>query len=353
MHRRLFGVGVALAAALGVMAPAWSAPPIYRITDLGVPDGYHSSAAVDINERGEVLGNLYMTNAGDRPFVWSEEAGMRLWDAFLENPRATLGGINNSSQVAGTLAYHFSAEAFAWSDESGLRRLSGLMPDSSTVAEGINDTGAVTGGSVVGIAEQHAVVWARGAGVVDLHPPGARHSRGLAINNLGQVAGYLQTEDATQAAVMSADTPATKLACVVILSDRHCYSTARSINDLGQVVGTVSDGREWSFIWTRGSGMRDLAAGSAYADYDVHAEAINLPGQVVGAMTVGFPSPTTGFYWDEANGIQDVMNLIDPADPLAGRLESLSVTSINDEGTLVGNGVIDGVSHALVLTPID
>jgi probable HAF family extracellular repeat protein len=142
-------VVVAVACVAGLLriqpASAQTASEKYSITDLGTLPGGTASTALDINNRGQVVGQS--DTASSFPAV--------LWEDGDITNLGTLGG-------------------------------------NDSVAWGINDRGQVVGESTTASGRFHAFLWEDGQ-MVDLGtlaPGGKFHgSRATSINNRGQVAG--------------------------------------------------------------------------------------------------------------------------------------------------------------------
>jgi probable HAF family extracellular repeat protein len=179
-------------------------------------------AALDINNLGQIVGV-----GDDRAVFWSEEHGTHYVDSFTPwgyAPYAELKAINDSGTAVGNSRYG----AFMWSVESGGVALPWLVGYRHTYVSGINSHGVMVGYADDGIHDFVPVVWPS------------------------------PTE-------------------IVSLADSLGFATA--INDLGQVIGTISVGEEeWqSFLWTAEDGMTLLGLGD-----QVRLRGINNSGQVVG-----------------------------------------------------------------------
>jgi hypothetical protein len=127
------------------------------------------------------------------------------------------------------------------------------------------------------------------------------------------------------------------------------YANAVAINNAGTVVGR-SDARHFSsrpVVWKQGEAVRDLLAGTPYDHTDGTTFDINDAGTVTGEA--GFEQ----FWWNEAEGLHLLSDLIAPDDPLAGRVHLLwsAEPHIDGAGRIVTTGYVDGVWHALLLTP--
>jgi probable HAF family extracellular repeat protein len=216
---------------------------------------------------------------------------------------------------------------------------------------------------------------------------GGPYSTGLAINSAGAIAGSAQAGNgARHAAVWQANQPLD-----LGLMSKGNYSSARDINDLGDVVGEaniVSNGKPQAFLWHSGKMQRlpMLPGGSTCS-----AQALNNSGVVIGScdlasglghgviwrngqvkdlgiigepdeattialdinareQVVGVAQPEDGklkaFLWEKGK----LINLNDVIDPHSGwRL--LAASRINDKGEILGRGYIKGSIHAFLLEP--
>lgn len=344
---------------LTLAATAWAAAPTYRVTDLGLPQGAASTQPAALNDAGEVLGQarLFDQKVGIRPFLWSAATGTRWWDTLLTSGRNDVSALNNRGRVVGTHQIQdgpgtFTSQAFVWTETFGVRLLGGLVPGGDSFGNATNNHAQVVGTATAADGAPHLFVWSGSQGMVDRHPAGALGSYGYAINLFGQVAGMMVLTDGRQRAILvEPKGRSLRLGCIGADNGQACHSQAFGINDRGEVVGVSGTGaRSHGFIWSAEAGMRDIAAGGPYADAEVKAQAINAAGQVVGSLMV--QNFFRAAYWDAANGLHDIADLIDPADPLAGRVKYTQPVGINTAGQIALTGEIDGVQHAMVLTPL-
>jgi probable HAF family extracellular repeat protein len=139
---------------------------------------------------------------------------------------------------------------------------------------GVSNSGDLHGNSSSG----QAAIFSQTGGVVALPAPsGAFTASALAVNNVGQSAGYANFNNGQHAVVWSGN------AVQDIGTLGGQYSFAYGMNDLGQVVGnstTSSNGGQHAFLWSP-SGMLDLGVvgGGTYSS----AYAVNNAGQVAGS----------------------------------------------------------------------
>jgi probable HAF family extracellular repeat protein len=120
------------------------------------------------------------------------------------------------------------------------------------------------------------------------------------------------------------------------------YSAAYGINDKGQVVGSLytSAGDPHAFLYENGQ-MQDLdTLGRYYFAYD-----INDSGQVVGYSANSDWVPQPFLY--ENGQMQDLNSLI----PQDSGWSLQYAYGINKSGQIVGEGLVNGQTHAFLLTP--
>jgi probable HAF family extracellular repeat protein len=100
-------------------------------------------------------------------------------------------------------------------------------------------------------------------------------------------------------------------------------STARGVNDLGQVVGSSPDGTETrGFLWQAGSGMQALTPAGGFGD----AMAINNAGQVVGRTAQG--NRSVPYLWSPTTGLRVL--------PVPSGEPSGSANALNEAGVAAG-----------------
>ncbi len=120
-------------------------------------------------------------------------------------------------------------------------------------------------------------------------------------------------------------------------------SDARAINNSGQIVGSsqLPDGTFHAFLYN--DTMHDLGAlGGNYS----FAYAMNDGGQIVGSSITSASVSHAVLY--SGGSIVDLNSLIDPASNWTLNY----AYGINNSGRIVGSGIIDGQTHAFLLTAV-
>jgi len=311
----------------------------------------------------------------------------------------TLGGrgtVANAINASGALAggiQEASGETFAFQYLHAATRIGMLPGYSGSVAQGVNASGQVTGGTWTepGIySGYHAFVYSRGV-VTDLGTFGGPYSYGRAINDRGDVAGESNFTNSTyppsypHAFLYSAG----KMHDLGVLG--YGQSFGYGINNYDQVVGWSNVGfnnQVHAFLYTGGA-MHDLGSlGGGLSE----AYAINDPGQVTGYSTtssydshaflysrgkmidlgtLGRP-PSYGYGINAAGNVvgtsalrgsfdnfhgfvaigakmYDLNNLLDRA---SRAFLIVNATGINASGQIAADATLNGVSHAVLLTPV-
>jgi probable HAF family extracellular repeat protein len=375
-----------LVTALLAATPAVHADgPSYTIVDLGpvVPGAGSTSTADGINSHGQVAGGSTSGN------VWAST----LWlpgpafglpagpnDIGPRTPYSDRAyGLNDLGQTVGFMRMPNGANhAYRWDPVGGLLDL-GTLGGGSSIAKAVNNSGVVVGESEVADPDifKRAFVW-DGEEMIDLGSfhPDAFQSRAEDINELGQVAGYgmyLDDPDAPDDSRLRAflwlPEPAYGLdAGLHDIDDRSTepfqISTARGLNDLGQVVcwgtnilgnGTSTSLPFWLWLpepdYGLPAGMNDL--GGVYGGIGTtFAQDINNRGEVVFRANVDPAAPFGDFraiVWRQGEWF-DLIDCIPPADQAEWWFGS--ATDINDAGQITGWGGRNGESHAFLLTPV-
>jgi probable HAF family extracellular repeat protein len=335
-HHRWAGVAVFVAALFGVLTtPAWAVG--YTITDLGTLGGTISDA-YGINNNGQVVG--YASTAGDavrHAFLYRNGAMTDL--GALGGTESWAYGINNTGQVVGSATTaDGSGHAFLYSN--GTMADLGTLGGSGSRATGINNTGQVVGTLNTG-SVNHAFLYSNGT-MSDLGILGGAFSAASGINNNGQVVGWAYTTGNTEFRAFLYSNGAVN----VLGTLGGGLSLATGINNNGQVVGWATTAAgiapQHAFLYSNGT-MADLGtlgggAGAAWG--------INNNGQVVGDDVTAGGVEHAFLY---SNGKMTDLNSLLPLG--SGWFSLFEANAINDVGQIVGAGIINGQTHAFLMTP--
>lgn len=199
-----------------------------------------------------------------------------------------------------------------------------------TIATGINESNQLVGyGQLEGTAEQHAFLY-RGEQLVDLSLEEASNGWARAINEKGQIAGYISTPESVYAFCYIDG----RIINIGTLFDRADRSFGSDINNSGVIVGyTCSANRTfWPFIYREGYVER-------LTSIDSQAAAIlgvNDQEQMVG-FTYAAPGRHTAFCYENGK-IRDLGEIVGTQS---------QALNINNQGQVIGfTERADGISKA-------
>lgn len=359
-----------------VLLTVVSGSPRYKVVDLGTLGG-NESAAISINNNGQILGAAQTSQGIYHSVLWSNgkitdlspliEADTAKWatneltscalsineagnttgmkklengifEAFLWNESGLLGtgdmggdtigwDLNNSEMIVGTVYVDNISKGFVW--EKGKTTFLGTFGGTNTYAKAVNSLGQVTGLSDVnrphptieGLIEggSHAFLWENGE-MRDLGCLAGGNSWGFDINDLGQVAGQSEMLKSNKSTAMHAalwdDGEIVDLGS--LFESPFDNSIATSINNHTQIVGTSTV---------------DLVP------------LIDKPGS--------YTTIECGFLWED-NELYNLNDLIDQP----GKWQINMPMDINDNGIIVGrgryseNGLIWIENRAFMLVPV-
>jgi len=301
-------------------------------------------------------------------------------------------GVNSSNTVVGysEIPAAVVVHAFMWTRSGGVQDLGTLPGGSTSQAKAINDAGQVVGSSDLGQGVLHAFIWTSASAMQDLGtltgPSG--QSAAYAINSAGVVVGESLATDGTEHVVTWTNSAIQDLGVLSHLASDIGFA----INDKGEIAGTnyVGGGITDGFSWSSTGGFFDI--GKLSGGITAAAYGINNNGTVVGSADVGDKNVTHAALWTPTVGLQDLGTLTAGGSDLALAINNRgqvvgtdagsngvssaflytrarlmwdlnllirpgsgwhlqTATSINKNGFIAGQGVLHGMSHAVLLTP--
>ena len=254
------------------------------LTDLGVLPGDDQSTATAINDLGEVVGGSGSADGSiQHAFFFSAGTMSTLW-AVEGYPYSQATAINNIGQIAGFSSNPDLAISQAvLYDHGSVTLLPALPTYPYGVAYAINSKGRIAGETNYGSGHTHAFLYADGA-MQDLGVPNPSYygTRGFGINDSGQVTGYAFASNNVWSPFLYSGGTMTDLGTLPGFSQ----GVATAINNSGQVVGYLLPPKHvgaHAFVCANGV-MTDLnsllPAGSGWVL--IEANAINDFGQIAG-----------------------------------------------------------------------
>jgi probable HAF family extracellular repeat protein len=298
-------MGLALAACVVTLA-ALGGPALAQ--DYVIQYLSEGRAAYGINNAGQVVGGTYWTDRGQHAFRWTAEGGIQ--DLATPDDRYSAAvDINDSGEVVGCLwglSSYGSPKAVRWTPAGEMQDL-GTLGGVRGVVYDINNLGQVVGFSDIWVGGprgnfyNHAVLWPPEGGIQDLAPFGEAWSAAEGINDCGQVVGFyeLRLDWQMRAFIWSAAGGMQTLGSL----GGSGGAMATAVNNAGQVVGHswTPSGEEHAFLWTAAGGMQDLGVLGGFASYPTD---INNLGQVVGRLDLDPQRHQRAFLWTAGAGMQ-------------------------------------------------
>lgn len=308
----------------------------YTITDLGTLPGGTGSGAVAVSSAGLIAGQsndsqVYFGHA----FLWTPSGGMIDLLHTPEGASSNALDVNDSAQVVGITQSNAYAPTRGFFYDGGTVISRGLSADGRARSEavGINASGQVAGDGQIGDQNSHPHAFRYDHGVMlDLGTlPNGLTSTGVAINDVGQVAGTADTNGRAHAFRWSAQ------AGMVDLGSLGPGTEAWAMNNSGSVVGRtrVSDEDIYfhAFLYTDENGMVDLEPSGVT---DSAAWGINDNEDIVGSCFFG-GAVNGSVFIDHQGAFLDLNTLIDPAT----YWHLINAYDINNAGQIVGLGYHD------------
>lgn len=322
-----------------VSSPALAVPN-YTFTPLGSLLDSGVSAATDVNDLRQVVGQSDVGNGRHRAFVWEDgimtDLGVLSGDGF-----SSASAINENGQITGTSDTDTGeSRAFLYTDGEMIN-IGGLPGEISSEGRGINDAGQVVGSSFGNLGEA-AFIYENGVMTSLFESLGISNAED--INENGQVIGSHLSKDESCFCIYIYDD-----GVVVDLDNpESAFLSANSINDNGKIVGgMVADGIFHAFLWESGE---FIDIGTLPGFFFAEAHDINNNDQIVGrSLDVNGGVRESAFLYDDGS-MYDLNDLT----VNLGDWTLLEATAINNRGDIVGTAYNPGldIRNAFLLTPI-
>ncbi|HEX4647113.1 MAG TPA: HYR domain-containing protein, partial [Verrucomicrobiae bacterium] len=306
------------------------------MTDLGTLGGMESEAQA-VNSVGQAAGwSLLADNSSQHAFLYSGGSMTDL--GTLGGNAASVTALNDLGQVAGQdVTTDSKMHAFLYANGT-LTDLGTLGGDNST-ANGINNAGVVVGDASASDGSTHAFKYSNGS-MADMGTLGGSSSSGKAINNAGIIAGEYTTSSNTTHGFIYVNGVATDIGTLggsttILAGDlgpSGCLNAAGQITGVSTLVGDVP-GVGHAFLYSNGA-MNDL--GTLGGDFST-AQSVNNLGQVVGYSFLTGDGTLHAFLWQNGSMI-DLNSLL----PVNSGWELITAFFINDGGRIVGEGTLNG-----------
>ncbi len=338
-----------LAAALAVPA-AYADAPQYTITDLGVVAGGTASQGFGISPDGSIAVGRSLGSPAPA-YTWTAGTGMVALPNLSGRNFAQANDVNASGVVVGTsttTSFGSGALPVLWQNGA----IVALPMGSETVgrAEAVNASGLVAGSVGGGISQRGALFTTGGMSVITATTAnGTFMNTAFGINDAGLVVGT--GIDPTNAALTVGLLYNTVTGVMTNLGALPGQNSAIpfDISESGYVVGNSSiNGGSGSvpFIWSAAGGMVavPLPAGTSQGSL----RGVNDSGWAVGIASSAFAVP---FLYDGTNSYT-IESLLPAGSGWTFNNTSNAAYAITNSGVIVGTSVINGLTHAFVMTPV-
>lgn len=299
---------------LALLLGSTQADAQYLITPITTPNAAYIEAR-HINNVGQVVGYVRTNDNVFHATRWGSDGSATYLD--IPGMEETVGyGINDAGQVAGYAYDGQKFTAIVWTGNTA--KALDAPPGRQAIAAAINERGDVAGYVAGG---DLVLTWSQGQ--VSSMPSNLGYATVKDMSNTGRIAATVITSHVTPAVWIQGTS--TQLPYV------GEYAWVDDVNERGQMVGGGQAGRV--HFWDE-NGVLTLGPEHSYAG------SINNLGQVVGSIE-GRPT-----LWE--NGVAtDISGLLDA--------QGWSLTTaglINDVGQIYGYATYQGMSYNVLLTPV-
>lgn len=204
------------------------------LQNLGTLPGDNSSAALGINDKGQIVGrseNISKIQA----FLWDNVNGLQNLGTLGEYKNIAAYTINNNEEVVGFASGNNNVRAVLWDSNKVVQNL-GSFGTYLSQANSINDEGMVVGVSTVDNSGYRAFLWDNNKGLQNLDSLNEYpNSYASDINNLGQIVGYAFSDFRP---LLWENGTITDLNTLIDPNSGWKLQSAVAINNKGQIVGS-------------------------------------------------------------------------------------------------------------------
>ena len=334
---------------------------IQQLPKLTETSGFFGTQAFGLNDNGQVVGRSYNANTGlNEAVIWNN--GVLTGLGFEGLGRA----VNNAGTVVGETGWGLlqipQGNAFKWDSTNGYVDLGNLGTGAGPYYSGaydINESGVITGFSFTDtvpassgepVHGTHGFRYENGT-MTDLGEVAADgYSRGHGINDAGDIVGRASLGEFDLSSKHLAHWDPDNTLTSIPGTGSSVYSTGQDINSHGQIVGNgIDSSGDWlGMVWDSEGNLQhwlDPLGGDRS-----RAWAINDDGVIVGfGSDAGGVSRAAVSFDGGATSLD--LNLL--ATDLTGWQHLSEALDINEDGTIVGFGVLDnGDFGAFVATVV-
>jgi probable HAF family extracellular repeat protein len=324
---RLFALALLLTSLFTVNL-AW-ADRGYRVVPITTDSGSTDVFALDVNNRGEVVGFSFATGQ-QHAFRWRAGVYTDLHDVIAPDALSTAAeAINDRSTIFGSLTTSFQNQAYRL--RGGQVTQVEPVPGVDTFASDINNRGQM----IVITTQGSGQTWFLDGENAEQLPglPGSDGMVGHAMNDRGAVVGLSSVASQNHAVLWQSGT-LTEIGLVPGADT----SIAFDVNNRTQViVNGLVNGSSQAFLWQDGTFTKlpDVAPGQVNA---TGAESINDWGAIVGSSSVNGASERVGTLWFRDRAVS-IDSLISEGDPLKAFLSVTGGIRINERFDILVSAV--------------
>jgi len=339
----LWVVGAAVVALAAVVA---AHNPGYTITDIGMLAGGGASGATGINNAGQVVG-WSENSAGDRRAVFWHDGILDKLPTPAETVSSIANAINDAGVIVGSVTFTDGTEHAAMWVNGQFTDLSDFAGLGIGEAERINRVGIIVGGSIIKpLNESRAIAWVNG--VPSIIGTLSGNSAALDINEKNDIVGWAEDSNGDKHAFLY-ENAQQSMNDLGVMPD-GLWSVATGINESGVIVGYGEVVGETTGVF---SFKRDPQTGvmenlGALGSDTSHAFDVNEVPYIVGSSVLLGTGDLNAVLW-RPDKMVNLNSLLLPGSHWDYLIEA---KAINDEGLIVGRGVINDEVHGFILEPV-